>query len=205
MSSRVLALMLAASTISLGTSTAQIVTTTSNPPAPAAREGAEGRAAESRKPNGVHIGTEAFRDLERGFDNTLIGTGGGDPIDLLGATRGLYLPGYGVVFTTEVSLINTPTLNPFRQHITKEEAANVHKRKIEHLPLLEQAMRNMMVHSATLLESVPSGEKIVLAVRILYLPWEDTSGLPGQIVMTANRRELLTLASATAAIQTERE
>ena len=31
-----------------------------------------------------------------------------DPIDMLGGTRGLYLAGYGTVFTTELSLIVTP-------------------------------------------------------------------------------------------------
>jgi hypothetical protein len=28
----------------------------------------------------------------------------------------------------------------------------------------------------------------VIAVRLLYLPWEDTHGLPAQIVMKGDRR-----------------
>jgi len=31
----------------------------------------------------------------------------------------------------------------------------------------------------------------VLSVRLLYLPWEDTTGLPAQLLMSATRREVL--------------
>ncbi len=38
--------------------------------------------------------------------------------DLLGTTRGVYLEGYGVVFSAELDLIVTPNLNPFHQSFT---------------------------------------------------------------------------------------
>ena len=38
---------------------------------------------------------------------------------------------------------------------------------------------------------IPDNQQIVLAVRLDYLRWEDTMGLPGLIVMRADRRSAL--------------
>jgi hypothetical protein len=141
------------------------------------------------KPNSMR---QAFTDLEKRMDNKVASADSKDPIDLLGLTRGLYLQGYGVVFTTEVSLIVTPTPNPFRQQITKEEAARVHQRKLEHLPLLKKAMREMWMDAASSFTSVPDTEQVVLALRLLYQSWEDTKGLPAEIVMKGPRKAALT-------------
>ena len=141
------------------------------------------------KPNSLR---QVFTDLEKRMDSKVSSADAKDPIDLLGLSRGLYLQGYGVVFTTEVSLIVTPTPNPFRQQITKEEAARVHQRKLEHLPLLKKAMREMWMDAASSFTSVPDTEQVVLALRLLYQPWEDTKGLPGQIVLKGPRKAALT-------------
>jgi hypothetical protein len=137
----------------------------------------------------MKLAPQTFTDLEKRFDNQLAATGGrSDPIDLLGTTRGLYLDGYGAVFTTELSLVITPQSNPFRLQVTKEGAARVHERKLARLPLLKQAMTEMMRNSAAALVQIPDDQQIVLAVRLLYLPWEDTTGLPAQVMMSATRR-----------------
>jgi hypothetical protein len=34
---------------------------------------------------------------------------------------------------------------------------------------------------------LPPNEKVVVAVRLFYMDWEDKNGLPNQIVMTADR------------------
>lgn len=142
------------------------------------------------KPMRIARGT--FTDLERRFDGALGNLGAtNDPIDMLGSTRGVYLDGYGVVFTTELSLVISPTLNPFRQTITKEVAAQVHQRKIDRLPALRKAMREMVRAAATTLIQIPDNQLVVVAVRLAYLNWEDTSGLPGQILMRADRRSAL--------------
>jgi hypothetical protein len=140
----------------------------------------------------MKIAPQTFRELERRFDTELATIGGqNDPIDILGTTRGLYLDGYGAVFTTEASLIVTPAANPFRQQIGKEEAARVHQRKVARLPQLKQAMAAMMRNSALTLMQIPDSQQIVLAVRLLYLPYEDTTGLPAQVLMSGSRRDVL--------------
>jgi len=140
----------------------------------------------------MKIAPQTFKELERRFDTQLAATGGpNDPIDILGATRGIYLDGYGAVFTTEVSLIVTPTINPFHQQMTKEEVVQVHQRKLARLPALKRIMADMMKNSAMTLIQIPDSQRIVVAVRLLYLPWEDTTDLPAQVMLSATRREIL--------------
>jgi len=135
---------------------------------------------------------QALGDLERRLNTKLAGLGGAnDPLDLLGTARGIYLDGYGVVFTVEASLIITPGLTPFRTTMTDAEKEKIRQRKLDRLPMLKQAMRDMWRDSATALASIPDNQQVVVAVRLLYLPWEDTHGLPGQIVMKGDRRTAL--------------
>ena len=143
---------------------------------------------------------QTLADVERHLDTKLASLGGAnDPMDLLGDARGIYLDGYGAVFTAEVSLIVTPGINPFHTEFTAPEKEKVHQRKIDRLPLLRQAMRDMWRDSATTLAAIPDNQQVVIAVRLLYLPWEDTHGLPAQIVMKGDRR------AAAGAVQIEEQ
>jgi hypothetical protein len=139
------------------------------------------------------IPRQTLADLERRFDTKLASFGGAnDPVDVLGATRGIYLDGYGAVFTVEVSPIITPGLNPFHTVMTEPEKEKVRQRKLDRLPMLKQLMREMWRDSATALTAIPENQQVVVAVRLLYLPWEDTHGMPGEIVMKGDRRAAVT-------------
>jgi hypothetical protein len=153
-------------------------------------------------PTAVQAGVsrKVFSDLESNSDFKLRTANDKDPLDLLGLTRALYLPGYGAVLTSEVSLVVDPGISPFKQKITPEEAARVHQRKVSNLPVLKKTMQGIWRDAAMALNSIPDSEQVVLAVRVLYQPWEDTTGLPGQIVVKAPRKAILT-----GNIQTEEE
>jgi hypothetical protein len=145
------------------------------------------------------ISRQTFIDIEKQFDARLSSTGGAHPVDILGLTRGLYLEDYGVVFTAEVSLVQTPAPNPFRKEITAEQKAEIHRLKVENLPLLRKTMREMVKTTAASMNAVGirmgilrPNSQVVLAVRLLYLPYENTAGLPGLIVMKADLRGALT-------------
>jgi hypothetical protein len=75
--------------------------------------------------------------------------------------------------------------------MTEPEKEKIRQRKLDRLPALRQAMRDVWRDSATTLTSVPDNQQVVVAVRLLYLPWEDTHGLPGEIVMKGDRRTAL--------------
>ncbi len=127
-------------------------------------------------------------NLEGNFDGRLLALDVLDPIDMLGGTRGLYIAGFGTVFTTELSLIRTPGISPFRQAFTDAEKAQIHRRKVSRIPKLEDLMKEMVKITAMTLTPMPDDQKIVLAVRLRYLPEEDSSGLPSQIVVTADKK-----------------
>jgi hypothetical protein len=126
-------------------------------------------------------------DAEKRLDTKISQLGGKEHVYILGLTRGLYLTGYGAVFTQEIDLIESPRPNPFHQQMTEKEVASVHQRKVENLAALRKALRDMWADAAASLP-MPDTEQVVLAVRMLYQPWEDTSGMPSQIVVKGARR-----------------
>jgi hypothetical protein len=139
---------------------------------------------------GPKIPPQGFTNLEEAFNLSLRGLK--TPVDILGGTRALYLRDYGLVLTTEVSLVQTPTINPFRTEISPRERAQIHQRKLAQVPLLMQEMRKTVNRAAISLAGLigapqheNSGLQVALIVRVLYLPWEDTTGLPAQITMKA--------------------
>jgi hypothetical protein len=139
-------------------------------------------------PRAARIPLETIRGLERMFNERLAGLGSVDqPTELMGDTRGVQLEGYGVVFTTEVSLVLTPGLMPGRPTIPPELAARVHQLRVERMPLLKAAMMEMMRNMAAAFTQLPASQQMVLVVRLYYGAWEDTTGMPAQVIMRADR------------------
>ncbi len=138
-----------------------------------------------------HVGRAAIDAMERSFNRQLSALWTQDPFVLLGTTRGIYLEGYGAVFTAEVDLAPGPTLNPFHQSMNKENIADRRKRMLERLPKLKLAMATMLGGAASSLDTIPGGERIVLGVTLTQYPWEDRTGIPSQVVLSGVRSRLL--------------
>lgn len=143
----------------------------------------------------------AMTAVEKAFDLQVNKASLDDPYDLLGTTRGVYLEGYGVVFTAEVNLVMAGAITPFHQEYTKEELAHLRQKKLVRLDAIKQMMMEQLVSAATSLDTLPKDEQIVLGVILLYRPFEDISGLPHQLLMQAPRKALL--ASQKAAIRVQ--
>ncbi len=144
-------------------------------------------ASEPAKPR---VARASLAPLESSFDVRITRAGQNDPFDLLGNTRGVYLAGYGVVFTAELNLVVIP-ITPFRPQITKEDAEKIRRRKLAKLGELKDLMRGMMMASAGAINTLPPDEQVVVAVTLFYFSWENTAGLPSQIVMQAPKSALL--------------
>jgi hypothetical protein len=180
--------------LALAPAYAQIHPTGAKPPAPseAARIAAVAPAGTIPSVRTAAISLSALNTLQSGFDQELGSYGyPNDPIDILGKTRGVYLNDYGVVFTTELSPIITPPITPFHQKITEEERVKTRQRKLDRLQLVKNMMAKMMNTAAAQLTTLPDDQQVVLAVKLLYLPYEDTRGLPGEIVMKGDKRSVL--------------
>ncbi|HUS05918.1 MAG TPA: hypothetical protein VMZ52_06475, partial [Bryobacteraceae bacterium] len=75
-----------------------------------------------------------------------------EPMYVLGPPRGIYLDGYGAVFTAELNLVASAVVSPFRPAYTKDEVAKLKQKKAQRLVVLKQAMRDMLMATAPLLE-----------------------------------------------------
>jgi hypothetical protein len=134
------------------------------------------------------VSPQILAQLEQGFEDKVRALKGEEPFNLLGASAGFYLEGYGVVVTVPLDLINTPGITPMRLQFSKQDQEQVHRRKAAQLPALRQAAREMVASAAASLSTLPMDRKISVALRIYYMAWEDSSGLPHQIVATADRK-----------------
>jgi hypothetical protein len=140
----------------------------------------------------THIPQGMLANLEKTFDGRMESADSKDPFEIYGdGTRGLYIEGFGTVFTTEISLIVTPGIFPMSPAVTDEKKAQVHQRKFDHLQPLKDLMKDLMKVSAITLVPLPDDQRIVFAVRVRYQRWEDTTGLPAQIVMSADKKSVL--------------
>ena len=146
---------------------------------------------QAAQPGRSKVTRNALVPFESSFDVRLTKAGQEDPFDLLGNTRGVYLAGYGVVFTAELNLIVTPPVTPFRPPVTKEEIERIHQRKLAKLQVLKKAMRDLMVSSAAALDGLPASEQVVVAVTLFYYSWEDRDDLPSQIMLQAPKSALV--------------
>lgn len=128
--------------------------------------------------------------LEKEMDQRISATGGVQPCNLLGATRGVYVSGMGAVFTAEVELVTTPGgIGIFTQTINPVQKAKIHKDKLDRVPMLEQTMRDMALSlAASPVLKMGDSDKVVVAVRLVYRSWEDMTGLPGEIMVRIDHR-----------------
>lgn len=133
--------------------------------------------------------------VERSMDTRFKRMSIESPTDLLGLSRGVYLSGYGAVFTAEINLLAAPGISPFRPSVSKEEVAQVKSIKTKRLADFRGLMQQLMLDSAGSLDRLPENEQLVLAVTLLYQSWEDRAGLPSLIQMRAQRRALLDIAT----------
>jgi hypothetical protein len=130
---------------------------------------------------------------EKSLDNRFAGLWSDNPFIMLGPTRGVYLEGYGTVFTAEVNLVAGPQIGILTPSMTKQSIAEHRQKKIARIPELKKAMAKALADTAASPEmaAVPPDEQIVLVAFLSHFPWEDLSGVPSQIMMQGSKKKLL--------------
>jgi hypothetical protein len=113
-----------------------------------------------------------------------------NPMLVLGKARGVYLDGYGAVFTAEIILLPGPTPSPFNPTISKAVVMRHHKEKLARIPVLKATMYKILCNAAESL-GIPDNEQVVVAVTLDRYSWEDPTGIPAQIVMQGERGRIL--------------
>jgi hypothetical protein len=132
---------------------------------------------------------DVLAGVERSMDIGIRSLDVNQPYDLLGFSRGVYLPGYGAVFTAEVNLVVT-IITPFNPPPTGQKRIELRLRKEKRLVVVRDWMRRALVDAGAALDQVPPDERVVFAMTLFYQSFEDRTGLPGQIVMQAPRQAL---------------
>ena len=125
---------------------------------------------------------------EQNVDAKMLRLWNDNSLSLVGETRAVYVPGFGLVLSAEINLI-TPTSSLFGDTPTEKDKADLRKRKTDRLPILQSAMKEAMANVATSLTWVPANEQIAFSVILPRLNWE--SGIPKQLTMQATKQDLL--------------
>jgi hypothetical protein len=129
--------------------------------------------------------------LEKLTDTKVIQLDANTPADVLGHTRGVYLDGYGAVFTAEVDLNPYAAPNPFRPSYKDAEIERLRLQKQTRIDVLKKKMVESLIVMAQNLEGIPANEQVALAVTIPYFVWEKSAGMPRQILIQASKSALL--------------
>ena len=140
--------------------------------------------------SGPRVSRGTLASMEKSLDERIQSLWNDNPYLLLGTTRGVYLEGYGAVFTAEVNLVMNPVAL-MNTRITKEEIAKVRQKKLDRIPVLKKTLRDSMGAMASSLDTVPGDEQIAIVAFIDHYPWEDVTGVPVQITLTAQKKKLV--------------
>jgi len=142
---------------------------------------------------GQSVKITALEAFAQRFEGKLGQTPGPFGFQVLSTAPAIYVQGVGAVLSSVVSLSYIDQPSPFREPFTPKELAAARQRKVDRVPLLEQNMREVMAETAAAgdIDPVPPNERIVLGVTLFYFKWEDSSGLPRQIIMSAEKQKLL--------------
>jgi hypothetical protein len=136
-----------------------------------------------------------IRAAEMSLDDRLSRIWPDTPIARVSPTRGVYLDGFGAVFTAEMNPVSDGT-SLMHSTLRPEEKVQVKAKKIARMPELKKALKEALIDTAASLDPVPLDEQVVLEVVIDRFVWEDGAGYPAELIVRAPRRKLLELKHA---------
>ena len=150
-------------------------------------------AASAMASDAPRVPRNTLAATERKLDNSFTKLWSDNPFVVLGPTRGVYLEGYGAVFTAEVNLVAGPVLGIMTPPMTKQDIAIHKQKKIARIPELKKALAKALVEvgASPEMATVPPEEQIVLVAFLSHFPWEDLDGLPAQIMMQGSKKQLM--------------
>jgi hypothetical protein len=110
---------------------------------------------------------------------------------ILSPARGMFIDNFGLVFMAEINLVSVPAITPFHQEVTKQEIAQVRDRKLSRLPRLRSELLKILGNTTRMFQTPPEAGSVVLGITLVRFPWENTTGIPSQIVMQAQWSQLV--------------
>jgi len=142
-------------------------------------------AADAPRVNRMTIG-----HVEKSLDGRLAGLWPDNALTVIGSTRGVYLDGYGAVFSLEVNTVQA-NVSPMHPTLTKEELAQMRQKQIDRVPQLTKELKKALVDSAATLDPLAPTDNVVISVILDHYSWEDKATLPTQITLQGQKSKLL--------------
>lgn len=136
------------------------------------------------------VGRSVIRSGEKLFEMRLSSLWSDTPGGLIGGVRGVYLDGYGAVFTAEINMAAETFASPFH-HASTAERDNLHRLKIQRMPGLKTTLEQALAEIGPTLDPVPMDEQIVLQVVLDRYEWEAPGGYPAELLLQTTRRKLM--------------
>lgn len=131
--------------------------------------------------------------IERDLDQRIFRIWNDNPMAVTGLSRGVYLPGFGIVFSVEMNMVTAPGGGLMGMPLTDADKVALQKKKVERLPQLKAAMKEILVAVAEKLDPVPANEQVVIAMILPRYTWEEASGVPIQLTAQGVKSELLAM------------
>jgi hypothetical protein len=128
--------------------------------------------------------------MEKSLNQTISGLWTDNQYLLIGETRGVYLEGYGAVFTAEVNLVANP-ISLMNTRVTPADVARFRQTKLERVAVLKKTLREALASTAASLDAVPLEEKVTIVAFLDHFPFEDMNGVPSQISVEGQKKALL--------------
>jgi hypothetical protein len=136
------------------------------------------------------VGRSVIRSGEKLFEARLRPLWPDTPQALIGGVRGVYLDGYGAVFTAEMNTASE-NLTPIHYALTPAEKEALHRVKVQRMPQLRTALEQALAEVAPTLDTVPMDEQIVLQVVLDRFEWEAAGGYPAELLLQTTRRKVM--------------
>jgi hypothetical protein len=140
--------------------------------------------------SGARVSGNALKAVEGSIDQRFKALWEDNPFTLIRPTRGIYLEGYGAVFTVDVSPVLS-SISLMHPVVSKEEVLKAHKARLERVPQVKQVIRLAMADAAASLDPLPADDLITFVVFLDAHQWEDVSGTPAQLTFRAKKNALL--------------
>jgi hypothetical protein len=129
--------------------------------------------------------------VEKDLDQRIFRIWNDNPMAVVGSSRGVYLPGFGILFSVEMNMVTAPGGGLMGAPLTDADKVALHKKKIERLPQLKAAMKDILVAVASQLDPIPANEQIVIAAILPRSTWEESGGVPIQLTAQAAKQDLV--------------
>jgi hypothetical protein len=138
---------------------------------------------------GAPVGRSVIRSAEKLLEARLRPLWPDTPSAIIGGVRGVYLDGYGAVFTAEMNTASE-NLTPIISALTPAAKDSLHRLKIQRMPQLKTALEQSLAEVGATLDTVPQDEQIVLQVVLDRYEWEAPGGYPAELLLQTTRRKI---------------